>query len=450
MTDVLLSTPLKALQDQFAIIDLSGEIRVVKRRQITALLTGSSLGEISMYKRPDAELMMRRCLEELPMSGNSKLVISDFWTSPFTVEYTGTAFTPKETAPTTLNFWVGPVSGTRFGNWDVLRGYLRDIICAGDQRSFEYLIRYMAHMIQRPEEKPGVMLVLLGGQGTGKGMFFRLLRAIWPRTTLQVSDIDQVTGKFNAQLERHYVICMDEALFAGDRRSMDRLKSAITETTVQIEQKYQPSRTIGSVHRFFAASNHEHFAHIDRDDRRFAIFRVSDGRQQDTVYFQEIVVAVSDPAVIGALVYELQTMDLSMFDVREKPKSDEHVRQKLMSLQGFDRFWYEVLVTGNLSGIGDAGGFVGDEWDRAAFVSTVAIVKHYVAFNKNAQRHHTVQSQQISDALRRLCPSALSDRQMCSQGVLNGQKRARGFQLPELAQAREEFAAAMGAEIEWE
>ena len=231
---------------------------------------------------------------------------------------------------------------------------------------------------------------------------------------------------------------------------MDRLKSAITETTVQIEQKYQPSRTIGSVHRFFAASNHEHFAHIDRDDRRFAIFRVSDARQQDTVYFQKIVVAISDPAVIGALVYELQTMDLSMFNVREKPKSDEHARQKLMSLQGFDRFWYEVLITGNLSGIGDAGGILGDEWDIAAFVSTDAIVKYYTAFNKNAQRHHTVQSQQISDALRRLCPSALSDRQKCSQGALNGHKRARGFQLPELAKAREEFAAAMGAEIEWE
>ncbi len=450
MTDVSSSTPLNVLQDQFAIIDLSGEIRVVKRHQISELLKGNVRGEIGMYKRPDAELSMKRCLEAIPISSNAKKTIGDFWTSPATVEYKETAFTPKKTGPTTLNFWVGPVSGEKSEDWGVLRDYLRDIICAGVVQNFQYLMHYLAHMVQRPEEKPGVMLVLLGGQGTGKGVFFQLLRAIWPQTTLQVSDIDQVTGKFNAQLERHYVICMDEALFAGDKKSMDRLKSTITEVTIQIEQKYQPSRSIESVHRFFAASNHDHFAHIERDDRRFAFFRVSPARQQDTAYFSGVVEAISNPSVIGALVYDLQNTDLSTFNVRAKPKSDEHVKQKLMSLQGFDRFWYEVLATGNLSGLGDTAGLVGGEWDQAAFVSTGSLITRYTTFNKNAQRHQTVQSQQVTHALRRLCPSARSDRQVCKQVPLVGQARVRGFQLPELVKAREEFAAAMEAEIDWE
>ncbi len=444
------SAPLNALQDRFAIIDLSGEIRVIDRHQISALLQGISRREIAMYKRAEADLMMRRCLETLPVASNTKQVIADFWASPQTVEYKATAFTPSEVEPTTLNFWISPVSGEQPGDWRVLQDYLHDIICAGDQRSFDYLIQYMAHMIQRPEEKPGVMLVLLGGQGTGKGMLFRLLRAIWPQTTLLVSDIDQVTGRFNAHLERHYLICMDEALFAGDRKSMDRLKSTITEATIQIEQKYQPARTIESVHRFFAASNHDHFAHIERDDRRFAFFRVSNKRQQDTAYFSEIVAAIANPLIISALVYDLQTADLSMFKVREKPKSGEHAKQKLLSLQGFDRFWYEVLATGNMSGAGGTSNLLDDYWDQAVFISTETLVELYVAFNRNAQRYQTVQSQQIADALRRLCPSASFDRQTCKQVPMTGQTRFRGFQLPELAKARDEFAAAMGAEIDWD
>ena len=73
-------------------------------------------------------------------------------------------------------------------------------------------------MLQCPEHKPGVMLVLLGRQGTGKGLFFQILQRIWSRTSLLVSDIDQIVGRFNAALEHNYVIIMDEAMFSGDRK----------------------------------------------------------------------------------------------------------------------------------------------------------------------------------------------------------------------------------------
>ena len=73
----------------------------------------------------------------------------------------------------------------------------------------------------------------------GAIQFFEILKRIWPRSTLLVSDIQQVVGQFNASLERNYVIIMDEALFSGDRRSQDRMKSLITEKSCHVEQKYQ-------------------------------------------------------------------------------------------------------------------------------------------------------------------------------------------------------------------
>ena len=80
-------------------------------------------------------------------------------------------------------------------------------------------------------------------------------------------------------MERSYIINMEEVLFNGDRKSMDQLKSMITEPTIAIEQKYQPRRTIQFIHRFFAASNHDHFGNIELDDRRFVLLRVSDKRK---------------------------------------------------------------------------------------------------------------------------------------------------------------------------
>jgi hypothetical protein len=76
-------------------------------------------------------------------------------------------------------------------------------------------------------------------------------------------------GKFNA-------------MFARDRKSMDRLNLTITEGTITIEQNYPSSRTIKSVDRHFATSNHDHLGNMDGDDRRLAFTRVSDRRQQDS------------------------------------------------------------------------------------------------------------------------------------------------------------------------
>lgn len=452
MVNTTPSSPLAALQQRFAIIDLSGEIRIVDLEQIQCLLSGSALGAPSFYKRGDAEMWMKRVIEALPYQCRPSQVIADFWTSPKTMVYTATAFTPIRTKAGTLNFWVDPAPVAKAGNWVLLRDFLRDVICASDATTFDYLIKFMAHMIQKPEEKPGVMITLLGGQGTGKGVYFNLLRAIWPRTTLLVSDIDQVTGRFNSCLERNYIICMDEALFAGDRKAMDRLKSIVTERSLQIEQKFQPSRSIQSVHRLFASSNHSHFGNIELDDRRFVFLRVSNSKQQDTTYFGGIAAAINDPLTISALVYYLQRQDLSSFDVRKKPNTTEHLSQKLKSLQGFDRFWYEILVTGYLDGTGpsDEIPFNNDEWNAPVFVPSNILVDRYKDFHKTAQRYQTVQTAEVVTSIQKLCPSAQPDRQIWKPpGVSTGSQR-RGLNLPDLATARTEFEHVIGGKVPWD
>ena len=118
-------------------------------------------------------------------------------------------------------------------------------------------------------------IVLLGGESTGKGTFSQLLQKIWTRKTLQVSLVEHVVGVFYAAMKRSSVVNMEKALFSGDRKSIHRFKSIITEPTTTIEQKYRPRRTIQSLHRFFATSNHDHFGNIELDDRRFVFLRIS-------------------------------------------------------------------------------------------------------------------------------------------------------------------------------
>jgi hypothetical protein len=448
MADIKPQTPLAALQDRFAIIDLSSQMLVIDLEKVKAMQSGIMRSELSMYKRSDAELRMKRFLEAQPIACKPNQVMADFWVSPGTVEFDGTAFTPRVMPDSVLNFWVGPTTGAKPGNWRVLRDFIRDIICAGDATVFSYMSCFIAHMLQKPEDKPGVMIVLLGGQGTGKGMFFKLLRSIWPSTTLLISDMEQVTGRFNDCLERNFIVCLDEAMFAGNRKAMDRLKSTVSESYVQIEQKFQPARSIESVHRFFASSNHDHFGHIERDDRRSVILRVSESRQQDTHYFAQISHALHDPDIIAAMVYYFQRKNLSAFDVRKKPQTDEHLTQKLKSLQGFERFWYEVLLAGNLTGTDKQVGY-SDDWSGPTFVPTNTLIDNYMDHNKQAQKHQTVQSTDVSTVVRRLCPSAKPDRQTITRFGHTSPSQRRGLQLPDIATARREFESAMGGSVPW-
>ena len=439
------TTALQHLQDRFAIIDLSGEIRVVDRHQIASALSGAHKGEVSFYKKADAELLMKRALERLPVASKPNDVVRDFWVSPNTLQYEATAFSPRSTPPTTLNFWVGPTVQPAPGCWVLIRDYLRDVICGGNSDAYDYLVQYMAHMIQRPEEKPGVMIALLGGQGTGKGVYFSLLRAIWRKTTLQVSDVDQVIGKFNAALERNFVVCMDEALFYGDRRAIDRLKSTVTEQFIQIEQKYQPSRSIDSVHRFFASSNHEHFANVERDDRRFLFLRLCEAHKQDTTYFSAVTAAINDTRTLNALAYYLMRKDISAFNVRVKPTTDEQATQKLRSLQGFERFWYEVLTSADF----DGGKVNSDTWTNDVFVPTSHLLHSYREFDKNAQRHHTLQASQVADTIHRICPSAQGRREVVSPLGHRKLVQKRGYRFPAIKTARDEFSTYLGCDLVW-
>lgn len=434
-------TALAAVQSAFALAKLDGQLRIVDLRQIRDITSGQIQGTVNFYKKVDGDTLIRRYIETLRIpTADTKVIIANFWVDPSTLVYDATAFSPLPTPATTLNFWIGSTLTPIAGNWSRLKDFLFNIICAGDQTSFQYLILFLAHMLLRPEEKPGIMIVLLGEQGTGKGAFFKILRSIWPCTVLFTSDVDQVIGGFNAALERHYVVCLDEAFFSGDKKAVDRLKSLITEPVCRIEQKYQPSRTIDSYHRLFAASNHEHFANIERDDRRFLFLRVSNSRQQDRTYFDRLFRDINDPAVIAAMAHELIQMDISQFNVRHRPRTKEHLNQKVQSLAGFDRYWFEVLTSGML----DPGDLACDAWEKPRFISTENITSRYKRFDRNSERYRTVTSQQIATSLAKLCPGAKPTRHQNT----GGQKR--GYDLPSIKAAREAFEGVIGGKFNWD
>jgi adenylate kinase family enzyme len=276
------------------------------------------------------------------------------------------------------------------------------------------------------------MIILLGGQGIGKGTLGRIFQKIWTATYIQVSNMDMVTGNFNASLERAYIVFLDEALFVGDRRASNRLKSLVTEPDILFNEKHQPARQTSSFHRFIAATNANHFKNTERDDRRDFTLRVSESRKNDHNFWKDLYDEV-DNGGTEALVHNLLAMDLSDFNVRKKPSTKEFVEQKILSLGPIAHWWYECLLQGSI---------FDDEERWQEFVSTIKAIEGIIAV-AGGRIYRRPGPRDVVQEMKKLCPSAEH-----WQKQVNG-IRNRGFILPNLKKARDEFAEYLDGPIDW-
>lgn len=431
-------TPLQILQSEFAILLLNGKHTVIQHCDLAWKQGMMAAPQLRLYQTADAKLVLRRRLEMISATSHPNEIINNFFNNPQTPVYKNIAFSPLPQPIDTLNLWIGSTMTAKQGSWVTVMQFLRDVICSGDQNAYEYLICYIAHAIQKPEEKPGIMVVLLGGEGIGKGTLEQILRKIFEATTLLVSDVNSVVGRFNACLERAYIVFMDEAVFKGDVRLTERLKSFVTSKHIQIEEKHQPERSIESFHRFFSASNAKHFAQIDSDNRRMFYLKVSEKFKGNSKYWDRLYAAM-DNGEVEAMVYNLIQLDLTSFDIRNRPESSELLMQKIESLPHFERFWFDCLWRAQTCRLTSTYKELWyEDWMLGGFWPTQDILDCYLKTSKSAQRYQSVTFKNIADSLEKVCPIAKRSRK-CISG-----SRSWGYDLPHIEVARKELEKHLG------
>jgi hypothetical protein len=100
----------------------------------------------------------------------------------------GITFLPgRQTAPEVFNLWQGFSCEARAG--DMHNRYLEHIhenICDGNTEHAEYVINWMARVVQSPATQSQTAIVLRGGQGTGKNTFVEIFGALVADTDVLV------------------------------------------------------------------------------------------------------------------------------------------------------------------------------------------------------------------------------------------------------------------------
>jgi hypothetical protein len=239
--------------------------------------------------------------------------------------------------------------------YKVLR-YIRDILCDGNKDQFRWLMAWVAHMRQRPWEKPETAIAIQGEEeGTGKSFFPWILSKlldgddsnITHRLYFKASNSKLITGDFSGHLERILLLHAEEAFSAENERENSIIKDLISGEDMSIHPKNIEARISKNYIRLILSGNPPHIVKAGRFARRFLVLKISPKQRLNTDYFREL----SDDLFTGgfeALMYYLDHYPIFKYNLRVAPKTAALAEQKDASSSSEEQFWRSRLYTGEL------------------------------------------------------------------------------------------------------
>ncbi|OEF87205.1 DUF5906 domain-containing protein [Vibrio splendidus] len=266
--------------------------------------------------------------------------------------YHGVVFDPSGRASNRfLNIWQGfavkPVSGDDL--LDRIMWHLKHIICCGNDEHFRFLLAWMAHLIQKPEEKSGICVALKSdARGTGKSTVSRLLSRLLGQHAITVQDSKHLLGAFNSHLANKLLVTIEEAFWSGSPKDAGKIRTLITESTISIEAKGKDAIEVDSFHRFLMITNNDWVVPQTANERRFFVLEVSDEKANNRDYFKPLNADIEDEQTIGQFLNFLQDYNLSSFDLRKAPRTEATQQQVMESLEPHEEWLSGIIENGEI------------------------------------------------------------------------------------------------------
>lgn len=334
---------------EYSVVDLGGAIKIM--REMTS--TKKNVTDRIFYSVADFRLKFKYKEYTYHTKDGKKVTVETavlWFKHQLARRYDQVVFVPgsSHSDNNIYNLWEGYAFDANKGKCDLYLNHIKNIICDNNEEYYEYLLDWMAHVVQFPNIKNGVAVALYGNQGTGKGVFVSNFCKLFGNHYLYMGRPDALTSNFNSQLMNKCVVFADEAFWGGDKNISGILKSMITEDTLRIEYKGQEAFNVNNYIHLIIASNNERTVPAEISERRFFCLKVSDKEMQNNSYFNNILQELEEGGY-EALLYFLLNRDISQKNVRKIPKTDALFQQQSNNLTTSEEFILELLNTGDFS-----------------------------------------------------------------------------------------------------
>jgi hypothetical protein len=313
------------LNDEFAMLDLDGNIEILDCRSADL-----KTWNITNFKTKLANRRVR--------IGKDAVPVAPLWLSDVDRrEYVGIVIEPATYRGRAYNLWRGFAVEPMQGDPSPFLDYIKVVLCGGDVELARWVLHYIADAVQRPTEpSPPTAIAIRGPQGQGKSFFFKFLKAIFGRSAREVAEAERLLTRFNRSLAGCTIVGAEEAIFSGDPRLAQALKTFISSDLWTYEEKHKAAVEMKNVHRLIATTNSEHAVLIEDDDRRWTIIEVrkrwdletAEGKREATAFWEPLY-AFKDgdgPAIVLDYLLKLEVdRDLIRFAHGNCAKADDKI-----------------------------------------------------------------------------------------------------------------------------
>lgn len=328
-----METALATLGHRYAPCDLGGHFRIVRKPDLNAFSSEFD-STIAVYRKDD---FLHLHLDRQIMEGD-KLVNPAQTFLETAKRKSGLVFAPPPTVPgaNDFNMYQGrKLKGVpgKYGDerdFPVLYDFLLRIVCDGSKEKLQWLMLWMAHMVQRPGEKPGTGVIAVGEGGIGKGRFGVLLGKLAAPHFKQLENENHVIGQFAGEhLSKCVLVVVNEAVFGANPKVSSTLKALVDSISIQVEVKGFSLVTVPSYTRFYFDSNDAVpvLIELNGSERRYFVLRFNPAKKGEAAFFDTVTSAIEGEEMAMLLAY-LERYDpasagLTWADVRTAPETPE-------------------------------------------------------------------------------------------------------------------------------
>ena len=149
-------------------------------------------------------------------------------------------------------------------------------LCSGDKKAARWLVNWCAALIQRPERRGMVAVVVLSPlQGIGKTMFGRILAHIIGEQNSAVIGDQTLEDDFNSSYAAKLFVLADEVAVgrASRKNIIAKIKACVTDDRVPMRSMYTAPSEVENRMSWWMTSNSPRPLLIEQNDRRFTVLR---------------------------------------------------------------------------------------------------------------------------------------------------------------------------------
>lgn len=258
----------------------------------------------------------------------------------------------KHEVDSLFNTFTEPVANyTRKQQLDLIEpmmGHLKNVICAGNDTWFEYVLDWLASIIQKPFDKTRVCMIWYSFKNqVGKGLFLDwfIQSVLGPTLALSSTGTGKITQKHNTVMLGKLFLNLNETYNSENDTNWaatnEFLKTLTTDTKQIVEPKNVDPYYVDLYVNFIITTNR--ISSIKFEEKRMFALQCDESRADDRNYFNGIVESIKNPLVADIFYSMLMDRDLTGKNVKDFPNTPLMDKMRLQHLPQADVFMGEIM-----------------------------------------------------------------------------------------------------------